>query len=285
MLADAFAIYRGRFAVLIVTCALALVPANLLMAGAVVFGLARMGAVGLGETRTHTQRVQEKQRDLQEKPPASEEERTARVEQLGHEAMEGRNRIGGDLIEVALPVAYAVLIMVTILLAGIALAHAAVVPLVLGTASGPAGAWAAVASRLGPLVQTALIGAPLVAIGSVFCLVPGIVAAVGFSFAIPVAMSENASGRAALERSWSLVRGRWPAALGIWVMIAVFTVAASAASALVAPGPWRAVVSGAVRLVTYPFPLVALVLLYRTAVSTSGGSQRQDSSARESPGT
>src|SRR5207302_878860 len=91
------------------------------------------------------------------------------------------------------------------------------------------------------------------------------VAAVGFSLAIPAAMSERVAGRAALQRSWNLVRGQWAAAAGIWALTAVFTVAASAASGLVAPGPWRAVISSAVRLVTYPFPLVALVLLYQRA--------------------
>ncbi|MCA1826981.1 MAG: hypothetical protein ABR567_01290 [Myxococcales bacterium] len=285
MFGEALAIYRRRFGALVLTCALALVPANLLMSGTVLIGLAGMGAAGVGEAGTHTEQVQEKTRDLKESPPASPEERNARVNQLGREAFEGGSVFDAGLLRHAVPLAYAVLIVVTILLAGIALAHAAVVPLVLGGALGPAGAWATVASRLRELGRTAILGAPLVGLASLFCIVPGIIAAVGFSLAIPAAMSERLGGKAALQRSWNLLRGHWPMAVAAWALMAIFTVAASMASMLVAPGPWRSVVSGCVRLVTYPFPLVVLVLLYRKAVSTSAGSPRLDSSARGSPGT
>ena len=103
----------------------------------------------------------------------------------------------------------------------------------------------------------------------------------GFSFGIPVTMVERLSGRAALERSWSLCRGRWAALFGIWLSIAIFTVLASAAAGLAPAGPWRSLVAGLVRLVTYPLPLVALALLYQRAISTSAESPRPDSSARE----
>ncbi len=103
----------------------------------------------------------------------------------------------------------------------------------------------------------------------------------GFSFAIPVTIVERLSGRAALERSWSLCRGRWGALLGIWILIAIFTLLASASVVIAPAGPLRSLVAGFVRLVTYPLPLVALVLLYQRAISTSAESPRPDSSARE----
>lgn len=269
MLAEAFAIYRKRFGALVLTCALALIPANLLMAGTVLVGVAGIGTASTAE-------VQEKTQDLQQRPA---DERKTQLRQLAHEAMDSG---GAFTARNGLQLAYAVLIVVAILLVGIALAHAAIVPLVLGTASGPAGAWAAVATRLRELGSTVVLAVPIVAIASLFCVVPGVIAAVGFGLAIPAAMSERLPGKAALERSWNLMRGHWGEALAIWALIAAFTIVASLASRSVPPGPWRAVVSGVVRLVTYPFPLVALVLLY---VNTSGESRLPDSSARGSPGT
>jgi len=81
MLAEAFALYRRHFGALVLTCALALVPANLLAAGAVLFGIASLGSAGVAEAQTtHAEQVQKKQRDLQEKPPTSDADRDARVQ-------------------------------------------------------------------------------------------------------------------------------------------------------------------------------------------------------------
>jgi len=111
---------------------------------------------------------------------------------------------------------------------------------------------------------------PFVALGALFLLLPGIAVAVGFAFAVPVTMSEGISGRAALERSWSLMRGHWVPAIGVFALIAGLTLLASAASMLGPPGPWRAAISTGIRLLTYPLPLIALVLLYQRARRQEG---------------
>jgi len=265
MLSEALSIYRTHFAVLVVTCALALLPAGFLMAGAVVFGVAKLGTGGAAEARTQTQPAQEQQRKLAEKPPGAPAGGDLRVKQLGRKAVEGSTTFDPDFLRVTLPLAYTVLITVALLLAGLALAHAAVVPLVLGVAAGPTRAWAVVASRIHALVWTEICGVLLVALGSLFFLLPGIALAVGFAFTVPVTMSEGISGRAALGRSWSLMRGHWVPALGIFALIAGLTALAWAASMLSPPGPWRTAISTGIRLLTYPLPLVALVLLYQRA--------------------
>jgi hypothetical protein len=269
MLRQALGIYRRHFGALVLTCALSIVPANLLMAGAVMFGVASLGGAGVAESRTQSQQIEEKKRDLQEKPPPTTVDRDIRVQQLWREAVDGSAAFDANLLRQALPAAYAVLIAVAILLAGLALAHAAVVPLVLafeqGAARGPAHAWAVVASRLQALLWTALLGVPLVALGSLFLLVPGVVLAIGFGFAVPVAMSEGLSGRAALQRSWALSRGHWLPMLGIFALIAICTLLASGLSVLAPAGPARAALSTLVRLIAYPPALVALVLLYERA--------------------
>ncbi len=146
-------------------------------------------------------------------------------------------------------------------------------PLVLeltqGRPAGPAQAWAVAGSRIGPLLVTGLLAALLVALGALFFVVPGLVLAAGFSLAPPIVVLEGACGRAALENSWRRLRCNWGAALSLWALIAVFTVLASALSALAPPGPWRPVTAAVVRMVLYPLPLVGLALLYRKVTLTA----------------
>ena len=99
----------------------------------------------------------------------------------------------------------ALLFALAILVAGLSLGHAAVVPLVLGTAAGPARAWAVAASRMKELIRTALVRVPLVALGMLFGVVPGAVLAMGFAFAMPVVICEGLWGRAALDGPLPLV--------------------------------------------------------------------------------
>jgi hypothetical protein len=267
VLAGALALYRRHFGALVLTCAVALLPASLLATGVVSFGLGALGSEGLAEARTHTEQIEQKQQELREKPPSNTETRDERARQIGREAFEGGSAF--DLRHVfgnVLPFAYATATVALLLLAGLFLAHAAAVPLVLalaqGEVAGPARAWAIVASRIGGLVVTGLLGAFLVALGALFFLVPGFLLATGFSLAPPVVLLEGLSGRAALERSWQLLQGRWGRALLLWVLIIVFSVGASAATVLLPHGPWEPLVATVIRIVLYPLPLTGLVLLY-----------------------
>src|SRR5207245_9132284 len=96
--------------------------------------------------------------------------------------------------------------------------------------AGPAHAWAVVASRIGALFGTGLLGAVLVALGAVFFLLPGLVLAAGFSLAPPLVILEGISGRAARERSWRRLGGRCAQAFPFWALLVVFSALASAAA-------------------------------------------------------
>ncbi|HET7788747.1 MAG TPA: hypothetical protein VFL36_22415 [Myxococcales bacterium] len=271
MLAQALSLYRRHFLALVLTCAVALVPANLLAAGAVAFGLSWLGVGGVAEARsTRTQEVQQHQRDLQESPPPTQASRDLRVEQLRGAAVDGAGATGAsDMVRAALPVAYATAMIAALLLAGLFLAHAAAVPLVLelceGRAAGASHAWAHVATRLGAVAVTGLLGAALVTVGALCFIVPGLLLAASFSLAPAIAMREDLSGRAALEQSWHRLRGHWAAALGMWALIVAFSVLASLAAVALPPGPGRPLVAALVRVLLYPLPLAGLVLLYRDA--------------------
>jgi hypothetical protein len=270
VLSRALALYRRHFGALVLTCAVALLPANLLATGAVVFGLAALGSGGMAEARTHSQQIQEQQQSRRESPPQRPEDQDLRARQLGREAFEGGS--ASDRLAVLrdfLPIAYATLIVAGVLLAGLFLAHGAAAALVLeledGRRAGPGSAWAAAAPRMGALFGTGLLGAALVALGALFFVLPGLILAAGFSLAAPLVVREGVAGRAALESSWRLVSGHWGPVILMWVLIVAFSLIASGLSALLPPGPWRLLASALIRVVLYPLPIAGLILVYRDA--------------------
>jgi hypothetical protein len=266
VLARAISLYRRHFGALVLTCAVALVPANLLATGAVAFGLSSFGVSGAGEARTRE--AEEQQIDAREKPPPGAESHDLRAQRLRRGTLQDAAATNAtELLRSLLPWAYSTAIIAALLLGGLFLAHAAAVPLVLelceGRAAGASHAWAHVASRLGAVTATCLLGATLVAAGAVCFVLPGMLLAASFSFAPALAMREGVSGRAALEQSWQRLRGHWGSALGMWALILFFSVLASLAAAALPAGPARPLVAALVRVLLYPLPLAGLVLLYR----------------------
>jgi hypothetical protein len=253
------ALVRARFGALVATAALALLPANLLGAGAVRFGAGLLGGVDIAPAN-HTQQVQEKQHDLRDQgfPPA---EGVA----LAHDALEGEAPAGGRSLGAAIPLALSAAVGLAILLIGLALAHAALVPVVLGTARRPSEAWAAVAARMGALLVTGVQGALLIALGTVLLVLPGIAAMMAFAFAVPAVVIEGLSGSAALDRSWRLIRGRCWAVLALWMLLAALTAASIAIAAIMPAGAWRLFGGSLVRTLIYPLPLAGFIVLYAEA--------------------
>ena len=93
----------------------------------------------------------------------------------------------------------------------------------------------------------------------------GLVAALAFSLAAPVAVAEAIGGFPALQRSWTLVRRAWPAQLGLFVLAALPTVLLTQGLGRLLPA--RAVLShagldAAVAVVILPFPVFASAVLY-----------------------
>ena len=88
--------------------------------------------------------------------------------------------------------------------------------------------------------------------------------AAGFSLAPSIARAGNASGHAALERSWRLLRGHWGAALRMWRLIVVFSGVGSGRRPASA-GSLALVVSALVRISSIRCRSTGLVLVYRDA--------------------
>src|SRR5438309_10464282 len=87
--AEALALYGKHFGALVLTCAIALLRATLLAAGAVRFGLATLGRGDFSDAGSHGEQINEKQHELLQQPTGREQARTDRVRQLRREAVEG----------------------------------------------------------------------------------------------------------------------------------------------------------------------------------------------------
>src|SRR3989442_12283115 len=73
--AEALALYGKHFGALVLTCAIALLPATLLAAGALRFVPAALRRGDFSDARSHSEQIHEQHRELLEKPASSEQAR------------------------------------------------------------------------------------------------------------------------------------------------------------------------------------------------------------------
>lgn len=141
----------------------------------------------------------------------------------------------------------------------------AVADRILGGNAGWREVWMLLFRRLGLLLSAVIPAAIVIAFGCVFFLIPGLVLALFFAFVSPVVLIEGLGGRAALERSTTLVRSDWlRVALVLLAFALVRGVAQVLGSALVPPGSifFSSLLSDLVTMVLLPIPVLGAVLLY-----------------------
>jgi hypothetical protein len=129
-------------------------------------------------------------------------------------------------------------------------------------------------SRLRPLIWLAFIHFLLIAVGFLFCVVPGVYFYGAFAVAVPVLLLEDVRGRRALGRSRDLVRGRWwPVAGAVFVATLLTSIVQSAVSAGLVGASLSAnneivrdvvaAIGGtAAAMITTPFLAAVIVVLY-----------------------
>jgi hypothetical protein len=88
---------------------------------------------------------------------------------------------------------------------------------------------------------------------------------IGFAFAVPVTLVEGIQGRAALDRSWRLMRSRRLAVASLCLLLVGISAASIALAELLPPGAWRMAGGTLLRTLAYPLPLSGLIVLYREA--------------------
>ena len=125
--------------------------------------------------------------------------------------------------------------------------------------------WMLLFRRLGKLLAAVIPAAIVVTIGCVFFLIPGLVLALFFAFVSPVVLIEGLGGRAALERSTTLVRSDWlRVALVLLSFAVVRGVAQLIASIFVSPNCIfvGSLLGDLFTMVMLPVPVLGTVLLY-----------------------
>ena len=265
LLAEAAGLYRRNFFVFLVTAAVAFLPFGALQAiSALHFAPPAAAADAM---RMSIKAAQEHRR----LSPGQQE-------QLRHAMEAARPERKTFLIGMI-----AAVMLIPLLFGAQVLSHAALVPLIgdraLGGNMGPGRAWLAVGLHPGAILWTAALSTTATMVGFLLCLFPGIVAATGFSLAMPIVLLERRSGTDALRRSWRLMAVEWPRVVGMWlVAILAMVVVMSALTPLVfhfATDPaamvdlvsgWRGVLLQvsqiAISAVLVPLPIIGTTLVY-----------------------
>ncbi len=230
ILVEAFRLYRAHAKPLLLTCALLFVPA------AIVNSLARAAILGPAFTMAHT-------------GDPTMAAGGFGVYMLG---LLGTLVTGFFLYGIIVPLTNGALTI-------------SVADRILGGNAGWREVWMLLFRRLGLLLSALVPAAIATAIGCMFFVIPGLVLAVLFAFVSPVVLIEGIGGRAALERSTTLVRSDWlRVALVLLAFGVVRAVAQIIGSALVAPGCifFGSLLSDLVTMVLLPVPVLGAVLLY-----------------------
>jgi len=267
LLGEAARLYRQNLVVFLITASVAFVP----LAGLHIWsGLQLWSAPGaaMQEAMRISMQANQEHRKLSAEEQAQVQRAMATMRPDKKAFL-----IGMALMLMALP----------LLIAAQLLSHAALVPLVgdraLGGNMGPGRAWLAVGLHPGSILWTATLSTLATLVGFLFCLLPGILAAVGFALAMPVVLLEGRRGTDALRRSWRLMAVEWPRVVGMWLVaiggMTVLMVPMSLLSFHLASDPtvtfgllssWRGIALPisqiALSLLLYPLPVIGTTLVY-----------------------
>ena len=277
ILKEAYELYRAHARALLMTCALLFVPAAIvnscarsLILGPTVAVATTLGA-SAGDIEASARELQNAYQNHADPQTIArlQAENARQVEELARRGVEAAGATMGS-------VALYLLVLLGTLMTAFFL-YGVVVPLtngaltitvadrVLGGNAGWREVWMLLFRRLGMLLSAVIPAAILIAVGSMFFLIPGLVLGLLFAFVSPVVLIEGLRGRAALRRSVELVRSDW---LRVAIVIFVFAVlcglARMIAGALI---PRSAIFAGSLfgdlfTMVLLPVPILGLVLLY-----------------------
>ncbi len=287
LLGEALRLYRTHAKVFLVTAAIGLLPIYVLHAG-----LVAVLAPSEGESvemQARAERARERAERLQREMQSGTmtPERMAREQRQMAEDLAFGARESVDLLARLGLFLLSLLLLVPLTVLAFYLATAALIPVIgdraLGGSLTAAGAWGAVTHHLPGLVLTSALAFLAVAVGLVFCLIPGLIAGFLFSFATAVVLLEGKSGVAALRRSARLVAGDWVRVFVVLFIFGLLGAIAHAIGGLFVPARFlffRQLLQDLISLVIFPFPIIGLVLLYADIRRVKEGMSEAELQAR-----
>jgi len=115
-----------------------------------------------------------------------------------------------------------------------------------------------------PLLGTWILATLIVMVGFVFLVIPGLILLLMFAVLTPVMVTEGVFGFAAMERSWSLMKGNMLRALGLLLVTSILASALTAGVGMLAGfiPVMGGVVAGIAQAAANAFGTAALVVLY-----------------------
>jgi hypothetical protein len=281
LLKDAYALYRRHARTVLVTCAIAFVPASLVKScayAAVTAPTVTAEATVEAIKDMKTDDLQATQRALQEAYAQHADaktiqrlqaEQTRLLEEIGRRSMLAASAAMGSFTAFILGVLGTLITTFFVFGLVVPLTNGALTIFVADATLGGAGdwrfAWNLLWHRVGPLLMTVIPAACLIAFGFILFWIPGLVLGLLFAFVAPVVLLEGKRGRAALRRSIDLVGPDWLRVALMIVSLAVLNVVAQTLVAIFIPrsAPFvGAVLSDLVTMVFLPLPVMAMALLY-----------------------
>jgi hypothetical protein len=118
--------------------------------------------------------------------------------------------------------------------------------------------------RLGSVILVSLLVGLAVAGGLILLVIPGLIFLIFLSVSVPVLIVENRRGRAALSRSWNLVKGHFWHAVGVIIVAGIITGIVGGIIGSIGGNAWvvRWIFSSIGTIITAPFTALVSVLLY-----------------------
>jgi hypothetical protein len=118
--------------------------------------------------------------------------------------------------------------------------------------------------RLGSVILVSLLVGLAVAAGLILLVIPGLIFLIFLSVSVPVLIVENRRGRAALSRSWNLVKGHFWHAVGVIIVAGIITGIVGGIIGSIGGDVWvvRWIFSSIGTIITAPFTALVSVLLY-----------------------
>lgn len=269
LLSEAFELYKKHAVMFVITAAVALAPVYLVKDGLVAAFAVPAAMVG-SSLEADAGKLKELQQQMQQ---AAERNDQAEVQRLAKEQLDiaaaAVGKSGGALAGFFATLLALLLTIPFIILANY-LAQAALVVAVADAtrdgAGGWPGAWKGVMSNLGGLLLTTLLVFAGVAVGTVFCVVPGIAFGVACAFTSPVVLLEKKSGVEAIKRSIAFVKADLVRTIIVLIVFAVATALARIVGGLLVPDRFvflDSFVGDLVSIAVAPFPIIGLVLLFQ----------------------
>jgi hypothetical protein len=268
ILGEAFELYRKNAGLLIVTAAIAMGPVYVVKDAIMAAAIAPVATSGLEADTDRMERLQKQMEQAQARGASPAEIQSIAAQQM--EVALGSAKKGLGMMAALGLMLLGLLLTIPFMILAAYLAQAALTVVVADRAR--AGtmdwqqAWRVVLENLGSLVMTSLMVMIGVAVGLVFCILPGLVFSLFAALTVPVLLLEKKSGTTAIRRSVDLVKADWVRVLIVLVLFGILQAITSWVGGLIVPSRFyflHMLVGDLVSIAVLPIPIIGLVLLYQ----------------------